>query len=236
MIGNLYLIPNTLGEVALLEVLPIAVKKKIEDIDIYIVESEKSARRFIKAICPDKSQEKLKLFTLNKFTESLEIPNYLNPCIEQGESIGLISDAGCPAVADPGSEVVRFAHEKKIRVVPMVGPSSILLAVMASGMNGQSFAFNGYLPIDKNERKSKLKQLEKRSFEMHQAQAFIETPYRNQRLLEELCRILHSETRVCLASNLTLSTEFIKTLSIHQWQKIKVDLHKRPTIFILQKD
>ena len=132
MIGNLYLIPNTLGEVALLEVLPIAVKKKIEDIDIYIVESEKSARRFIKAICPDKSQEKLKLFTLNKFTETLEIPNYLNPCIVQGESIGLISDAGCPAVADPGSEVVRLAHERNIKVVPIVGPSSILLAMMAS--------------------------------------------------------------------------------------------------------
>ena len=130
MIGNLYLIPNTLGEVALFEVLPIAVKKKIEDINIYIVESEKSARRFIKTICPDKSQKKLKLFTLNKFTETSEIPNYLNPCIEQGESIGLISDAGCPAVADPGSEVVRLAHERNIKVVPIVGPSSILLAMI----------------------------------------------------------------------------------------------------------
>ena len=236
MIGNLYLIPNTLGEVALLEVLPIAVKKKIEDIDIYIVESEKSARRFIKTICPDKSQEKLKLYTLNKFTETLEIPNYLKPCIEQGESIGLISDAGCPAVADPGSEVVRLAHERNIKVVPIVGPSSILLAMMASGMNGQNFAFNGYLPVDKNERKAILKKLEKRSFDHKQAQAFIETPYRNQKLLEDLCRILHPNTRICVACDLTLSSEYIKTLSAGEWLKNKVDLQKRPTIFVLQKD
>ena len=236
MIGNLYLIPNTLGEVALLEVLPIAVKKKIEDIDIYIVESEKSARRFIKTICPDKSQEKLKLYTLNKFTETLEIPNYLKPCIEQGESIGLISDAGCPAVADPGSEVVRLAHERNIKVVPIVGPSSILLAMMASGMNGQNFAFNGYLPVDKNERKAILKKLEKRSFDHKQAQAFIETPYRNQKLLKDLCRVLHPNTRICVACDLTLSSEYIKTLSAGEWLKNKVDLQKRPTIFVLQKD
>ena len=236
MIGKLYLIPNTLGEVALLEVLPIAVKKKIEDIDIYIVESEKSARRFIKTICPDKSQKKLKLFTLNKFTETSEIPNYLNPCIEQGESIGLISDAGCPAVADPGSEVVRLAHERNIKVVPIVGPSSILLAMMASGMNGQNFAFNGYLPIDKNERKAMLKKLEKRSFDHKQAQAFIETPYRNQKLLKDLCRILHPNTRICVACDLTLSSEYIKTQSAGEWLKNEVDLHKRPTIFVLQKD
>ena len=131
---------------------------------------------------------------------------------------------------------MRLAHEKNIRVIPMVGPSSILLAVMASGMNGQCFAFNGYLPIDKNERKSKLKQLEKRSFEAQQAQAFIETPYRNQKLLEDLCRILNSNTRLCVASDLTLSSQFIKTLAVHQWQKIKVDLHKRPAIFIIQRD
>ena len=236
MIGNLYLIPNTLGKVALLEVLPIAVKKKIEDINIYIVESEKSARRFIKTICPDKSQEKLKLFTLNKFTETFEITNYLNPCIEQGESIGLISDAGCPAIADPGSEVVRMAHERNIKVVPIVGPSSILLAMMASGMNGQNFAFNGYLPIDKNERKAMLKKLEKRSFDHKQAQAFIETPYRNQKLLEDLCRVLHPNTRICVACDLTLSSEYIKTQSAGEWLKNKVDLHKRPTIFVLQKD
>ena len=236
MIGNLYLIPNTLGKVALFEVLPIAVKKKIEGINIYIVESEKSARRFIKTICPDKSQEKLKLFTLNKFTETLDIQNYLDPCIEQGESIGLISDAGCPAVADPGSEVVRLAHERNIKVVPIVGPSSILLAMMASGMNGQNFAFNGYLPIDKNERKAMLKKLEKRSFDHKQAQAFIETPYRNQNLLEDLCRVLHPNTRICVACDLTLSSEYIKTLSAREWLNNKVDLHKRPAIFVLQKD
>lgn len=236
MKGELYLIPNTLGEVALFEVLPITVKKKIEEIDIYIVESEKSARRFIKAICPNKSQERIKLFTLNKFTESMEIPNFLIPCTEQKKSIGLISDAGCPAIADPGSEVVRLAHERNIKVIPIVGPSSILMAMMASGMNGQNFAFNGYLPIEKNKRKSKLKQLEKRSFDLKQAQAFIETPYRNQKLLEDLCSVLHSDTRICIACDLTLSSEHIKTLSAVEWQKNKVNLHKRPTIFILQKD
>ena len=148
----------------------------------------------------------------------------------------MISDAGCPAVADPGSEVVRLAHERNIKVVPIVGPSSILLAMMASGMNGQNFAFNGYLPIDKNERKAMLKKLEKRSFDHKQAQAFIETPYRNQNLLEDLCRVLHPNTRICVACDLTLSSEYIKTLSAGEWLKNKVDLHKRPTIFVLQKD
>ena len=132
--------------------------------------------------------------------------------------------------------MVRLAHERNIKVIPIVGPSSILMAMMASGMNGQNFAFNGYLPIEKNKRKSKLKQLEKRSFNLKQAQAFIETPYRNQKLLEDLCNVLHPDTRICVACDLTLSTEYIKTLSAVEWQKSKVNLHKRPTIFILQKD
>ena len=235
MTGTLYLIPTTIGDVSTLEVIPIAIKKRIEEINIYIVESEKSARRFINTVCPNKSQDKLTFFLLNKFTDNSQIPNYLNPC-DKGQSIGLLSDAGCPAIADPGSDVIRLAHEKKIRVAPMVGPSSILLAFMASGMNGQNFAFNGYLPIDKNERKRKLKQLEKYSFEAQQAQAFIETPYRNERLFEDIRRILHSKTRLCIACDLTLSTELIKTLTVQQWQKVKVDLHKRPAIFIIQRD
>ena len=148
----------------------------------------------------------------------------------------MISDAGCPAVADPGSEVVRLAHERNIKVVPIVGPSSVLLAIMVSGMNGQNFAFNGYLPIDKKERKAKLKQLEKLSFDIKQAQAFIETPYRNQKLLENLCRVLHPNTRICVACDLTLSSEYIKTLYAAEWLKNKVNLHKRPTIFVIQKD
>ena len=171
---------------------------------------------------------------MNKFTNPSEIPAYLQPC-KQGISIGLISDAGCPGVADPGAEVVRLAHENNIQVVPLVGPSSILLAMMSSGMNGQNFAFNGYLPIDKAERKTKLKQLEKRSSEEQQAQLFIETPYRNQKLLEDMCRILHPNTRICLACDLTLQSEYIKTQTA-LLENTSVDFHKRPTLFIIQKD
>lgn len=235
MLGKLYLIPSTLGDVAPLEVMPISVKKVIEDVDIFIVENEKTARRFIKSICPNKTQSRLKLFSLNKFTDPAEIPNYLIPC-QAGQSIGLISDAGCPGIADPGAEVVRLAHKEHIQVIPFVGPSSILLAMMSSGMNGQNFAFNGYLPIDKTERKSKIKQLEKRSFIEKQAQLFIETPYRNDNLLKDLCQILYPDTRICVACDLTLSTEFIKTKSAREWKNTPTDLHKRPTIFILQKD
>lgn len=235
MIGKLYLIPNTLGDVPPLETMPISIKKTIEDLDIYIVENEKSARRFIKAISASKLQSDLKLFSLNKFTDPSEIPAFLQPC-SQGISVGLISEAGCPSVADPGAEVVRLAHHNNIQVVPLVGPSSILLAMMGSGMNGQNFAFNGYLPIDKAERKTKLKQLEKRSFEEQQAQLFIETPYRNQNLLEDMCRILHPNTRICLACDLTLKSEYIKTQTAQAWKNTKVDFHKRPTLFIIQKD
>lgn len=233
--GKLYLIPSTLGDMAPLEVLPISVKKIIEQIDIFIVENEKAARRFIKSICPNKAQSSLILFPLNKFTDAAEIPSYIRPC-EDGKSVGLLSDAGCPGVADPGSEVVKLAHNKQIQVVPLVGPSSVLLAMMASGMNGQNFAFNGYLPIDNSARKSKIKQLEKRAFEEKQAQLFIETPYRNEKMLSDLCRYLNPNTRVCVACDLTLNTELIQTKTAQDWKLSTVGLHKRPTIFIIQKD
>ena len=235
MNGKLYLIPSTLGDVPPLETMPLSIKRTIEEIDIYIVENEKSARRYIKSVSTTKLQSSLRLFPLNKFTNPSEIPAYLQPC-KEGISIGLISDAGCPGVADPGAEVVRLAHENNIQVFPLVGPSSILLAMMSSGMNGQNFAFNGYLPIDKAERKTKLKQLEKRSFEEHQAQLFIETPYRNQKLLEDMCRILHPNTRICLACDLTLQSEYIKTQTALAWKNTTIDFHKRPTIFIIQKE
>lgn len=235
MTGKLYLIPSTLGDMPPLEVVPISVKKVIEEIDIFIVENEKAARRFIKSICPNKVQSRLTLFPLNKFTDPSEIPTYIGSC-ENGESVGLLSDAGCPGVADPGSEVVKLAHEKQIQVVPLVGPSSILLAMMGSGMNGQNFAFNGYLPIDSSARKSKIKQLEKRAFEEQQAQLFIETPYRNEKMLLDLCRYLNPNTRVCIACDLTLNSEVIQTKTAQEWKKSRVDLHKRPTIFVIQKD
>jgi 16S rRNA (cytidine1402-2'-O)-methyltransferase len=233
-IGRLFLIPSRLGDQPPLEVLPLSIRKKIDEIHTYIVENEKVTRRFIKKIVPSKDQASLQFFLLNKFTQSIEIPEFLEPCL-RGEDIGLITDAGCPGVADPGAQVVELAHEKNIRVVPLVGPSSILLALMASGMNGQSFSFNGYLPIDKNECKTKIKFLEKRSLEENQSQLFIETPYRNNQLLDTFLKTLHPQTKLTVACDLTLETEFVKTLSINDWKKIQLDLHKRPCIFVFQK-
>ncbi|GAB2776082.1 SAM-dependent methyltransferase [Salinimicrobium soli] len=233
--GKLYLLPTTLGDNDPLDVLPASVQKQIERIDTFIVENEKTARKAIKKLVPTKSQPSLKLFVLNKHTDPAEIPTFLTPC-KNGEDVGLLSEAGCPGVADPGADVVRIAHQENIKVVPMVGPSSILLAMMSSGMNGQSFAFNGYLPIDKAARKSEIRNLERLSLEKGQAQLFIETPYRNNKMLEDLVQNLHPATRVCIACDITLATEYIVTKPISEWAKTKVDLHKRPTIFILQKD
>lgn len=233
--GKLYLIPTTLGESNPIDVLPLTVKKHVELIDHYIAENEKTARRAIKKLVPQKKQQILKFKTLNKFTEITEIPNFLDAC-KEGFDMGLISEAGVPGVADPGAEIVKLAHQNGIQVVPLVGPSSILLAMMGSGMNGQSFSFNGYLPIDKKEKKQELKNLERISSEKNMAQVFIETPYRNNKLLEDLLQILHPTTRLCIACDLTLPTEFILSLSINEWKQKKVDLHKRPTIFVLQKD
>lgn len=232
--GKLYLIPTTLGDNEPLEVLPISVKQIIEQTDTYIVENEKTARRFIKRITPNKSQPSLNIFHLNKFTDASELPDFLSPCLN-GTNIGLLSEAGCPGVADPGADIVKLAHQKNIKVVPLVGPSSILMAIMSSGMNGQSFAFNGYLPIDKGERKSEIKRLERLSFEHNQSQLFIETPYRNNKMLEDLCHTLEKNTEISIACDITLSTEFIKTQTANEWKKNIVDLHKRPTIFIIHK-
>ncbi|WP_299902263.1 SAM-dependent methyltransferase [uncultured Aquimarina sp.] len=233
--GKLYLIPTRLGDDVPLEVLPISIKKVLEQVNHYIVENEKPARRFIKKVSPSKSQRSLIIHSVNKYTDATEIPNYLAPCLN-GESIGLLSDAGCPGIADPGAEVVRLAHEKGIQVTPLVGPSSIFLAMMSSGMNGQNFCFNGYLPIDKADRKSTIKSLEKNSLEKNQAQIFIETPYRNDKMLADLTAILNPNTRLCIASDITLTTEYIRTKTVEEWRKEQIELHKKPTIFIIQRD
>ncbi|SRX55598.1 Ribosomal RNA small subunit methyltransferase I [Aequorivita sp. CIP111184] len=222
-----------MGDVPALAVLPITVKTSIEKIDHYIVEHEKNARRFIKSIVPEKQQSTLKIQEINKFTLEEEISPMLNPCLD-GFDVGVISDAGCPGIADPGARAVHYAHEKGIKVVPLVGPSSILLAMMASGFNGQNFAFNGYLPIDKGERKAELKRLEKLSKDFDQSQLFIETPYRNNQMLQSLTENLSAQTKICVACDITLPSEFIKTAPAELWKKIKVDLHKRPTLFIIQ--
>ena len=232
--GKLYLIPTTLGENNPDDVLPQTVKRVIDFIGTYIVENEKTARKFIKAIHPEKVQADLKISLLNKRTEATEHKAMLSPCLN-GENIGLMSEAGCPGVADPGAVIVKLAHENGIQVVPLVGPSSILLAMMASGMNGQSFAFNGYLPIDKSEKKSALKSFENLSNSKNQSQIFIETPYRNNKLMEDLVQTLQPNTLLCIAADITLPTEYIKTLRVADWKKTKVDLHNRPTIFIIHK-
>lgn len=233
-LGKLYLIPTTLGEMNPEDVLPQTIKRSIDFIDHYIVENEKTARRFIKSVHPEKKQPDLKISVLNKHTEVHEHQKFIKPLLS-GLNVGLMSEAGCPGVADPGAVIVKLAHEKGIQVVPLVGPSSILLAVMASGMNGQSFAFNGYLPIDKGEKKSALKNFEKISFEKNQSQLFIETPYRNNKLLEDILNTLQPNTNLCIACDITLPTEFIKTLAVKDWKKQKVDLQNRPSIFIIHK-
>ncbi len=232
--GTLYLIPTTLGENEPLEVLPMSVKKTIEQVNYYIVENEKSARRFIKKISPRKSQSSLHLYILDRFTDEIESQHYLDVCFE-GADVGLLSEAGVPAVADPGAIVVQMAHHKNIKVKPLVGPSSIIMAMMGSGLNGMNFAFNGYLPIDNVERKKSIKQLERVSFEKDQSQLFIETPYRNEKMFSVLKQTLSINTFLCLAVDITLSTEDIRTMSIEEWKHIKIDLHKRPAIFIIHK-
>lgn len=234
MIGKLYLIPTTLGETEPLEVMPLSVKKVVEQIDYYIVENEKSARRFIKKITPKKQQQSLHIMLLDKYADELETRKYLDVCL-QGVNVGLLSEAGVPAVADPGASIVKLAHQKNIQVVPLVGPSSILMAIMSSGMNGQNFAFNGYLPIDKGDRKRAIKELEKISKDKNQSQIFIETPYRNEKMFADLKTTLAPTTHLCIAADITLPSEYIKTMMIKDWKHQQPDLHKKPAIFIIQK-
>ena len=233
-LGKLYLIPTTLGEMNADDVLPQTIKRTIDFIDFYIVENEKTARKSIKMVHTEKKQSELKLFLLNKHTDTKAHLDFIKPLLE-GHNVGLMSEAGCPGVADPGAVIVKIAHEKGIQVIPLVGPSSILLALMASGMNGQSFTFNGYLPIDKSEKKQALKSLEKLSFDKNQSQLFIETPYRNNKLLEDILQTLQPNTLLCIACDITLPTEYIKTMTVNLWKKQKVDLHNRPCIFIIHK-
>ncbi|MBQ9101367.1 MAG: SAM-dependent methyltransferase [Paludibacteraceae bacterium] len=229
----LYLIPNTLGECETSNVLPainIAIIRKIKH---FIVEDVRTARRFLKKVDSNINIDELQFYTLNKHTSPNELSSYLEP-LEKGFDMGVISEAGCPAIADPGAEVVKMAQTKNLKVVPLVGPSSILLGLMASGFNGQSFAFVGYLPIQGNERTQRIKQLEKRAKTENQSQIFIETPYRNQKLLSEILSTCQGNTKLCIACDITLESEYIKTKSINEWKKSALpDLNKRPSIFIL---
>jgi len=234
MLTSLFLIPATLGETEVDRVLPSYNREIILQIKYFIVENVRSARRFLKKTDNSINIDELSFFELNKHTSSETISSFLNP-IAEGYSIGVISEAGCPAIADPGAEVVAMAQRKNIPVVPLVGPSSILMSLMASGFNGQSFAFHGYLPIDSNERISKLKSLEQRIYAENQTQLFIETPYRNQKLLEDILKICKPSTKLCIAADISCEGEYIKTKTIQEWKKQLPDLDKRPCIFLMYK-
>lgn len=234
MQASLFLIPVTLGETSIEQVLPSYNREVILGIKHFIVENVRTARRFLKKTDADINIDELTFYELNKHTKSEQIENYLDP-IAQGQHVGIISEAGCPAIADPGADIVAIAQHKGYNVIPLVGPSSILLALMASGFNGQSFAFHGYLPIDGSERSRKIKQLEQRIYNEHQTQLFIETPYRNIKLAEDIIRNCSPSTKLCIAMNITCEDEYIKTKSVKEWQKQLPDMDKKPCIFLLYK-
>lgn len=230
----LYLIPVTLGDTTIERVLPAYNKAVIQGIRHFIVEDIRSARRFLKKVDSSIDIDALTFYPLNKHTPMEAVASYLQP-LQKGEPMGVISEAGCPAVADPGADVVAIAQQKGLKVVPLVGPSSILLSVMGSGFNGQSFAFNGYLPIEPSERAKKLKLLEQRVYTEHQTQLFIETPYRNNKMLEDILHNCRPQTKLCIAANVTCEDEYICTRTIKEWKGKLPDLNKIPCIFLLYK-
>lgn len=232
--AKLYLIPTTLGDTSIERVLPPDLTRLISSVPVFIVENIRTARRFLKKVNPAIVIDDLIFFELNQHTEKKEIVRYLEPN-QKGLDIGIISEAGCPGVADPGAEVVKIAHSKNIQVVPLVGPSSILLALMASGMSGQNFAFNGYLPIKNPEKSQQIKMLEKRMQTEGQTQIFIEAPYRNAQLLDELLKNCDPQTMLCIAADITLDTEFIRSKPVSYWKTNVPDIQKRPAIFMIGK-
>lgn len=230
--GTLYLVPVPLAENAASKSFTLYLTDTINSIREYIVENEKTARRFLKEAGLKIPQSELIIHDYGKHSRDNDINSFFKG-LTAGNDVGLMSEAGCPGVADPGSDIVAEAHKRGIKVVPLVGPSSILLAVMASGFNGQSFTFHGYLPIDKNERAKKIKELESMATRFNQTQLFIETPFRNNPMLEEILRSCSPNTRLCIACDLTAADEFVQTKTIAAWRQKVPDLHKRPTIFLL---
>ncbi len=234
--GTLYLIPNVLGNEDVATI-PAYVQQLLPQIDVYIVESVRNARRYLVKLGikkMGKTIDELTFLELDKHQKEQGFSHYLKAAV-QGKNIGLLSDAGCPAVADPGAVIVFLAHEKGIPVMPLVGPSSILLALMGSGLGGQNFAFTGYLPIKKPERLKRIAHLEKRALNERQTQLFMEAPYRNNHLFADVLSTCNNNTQLCVAANISLPNQFIKTQSIRQWRKDIPELHKQPTIFVLGK-
>ncbi len=233
--GTLYLIPVTLGDTSIEQVLPSYNHDIIVGIKHFIVENIRSARRFLKKVEKSIDIDELTFYELNRHTDRNFIAKYLEP-IKQGKNVGIISEAGCPAIADPGADVVSIAQQREIKVVPLVGPSSIIMSVMASGFNGQSFAFNGYLPVEVPQRIKSLKKLENKVWNEDQTQLFIETPYRNAKMFETIIKNLKPNTKLCIAAGITCQEEYIKTQTIAQWKKEKLpDLAKIPAIFVIGK-
>lgn len=231
---TLYLIPVTLGDTEIDHVIPPHNTEIVSRLRHFIVENVRSARRFLKKCNPEIDIDALTFYELNKHTDKTQIASYLLP-MQSGNSMGIISEAGCPAVADPGADVVAIAQKKCYNVVPLVGPSSMLMALMASGFNGQSFAFHGYLPIDAEARTRKIKRFEARAYEEDQTQLFIETPYRNNKLAEEFLKTCKPHTLLCIAMNISLDDEYIVTQPIKSWKGKLPDMHKKPCVFLIYR-
>ncbi|MDX5421508.1 MAG: SAM-dependent methyltransferase [Hymenobacteraceae bacterium] len=234
--GTLYLIPTILAEGTQDQVISPQVKDTVSNLTYFIVENLRTARRYVKSICPELVIEQLTFVQVDKDASLAQVQASLKPLLEQGIDAGIISEAGCPGVADPGAEVVKHAHQKGIKVVPFAGPSAILLSLMASGFSGQQFAFHGYLPIEKRDRLQALRNLEKEMLQRNQTQIFMETPYRNNKLLEDLLSTLHPDTRLCIAANITSPEhEFIQTKTVQQWRGKLPDIHKQPAVFLIYR-
>lgn len=235
MPAALYLIPVTLGETSIEQVLPPYNHEVIMGIRHFVVENIRSARRFLRQTDKAFPIDDCTFFEMGKHADEKQFSQYLQP-LREGKPVGVISEAGCPAVADPGADIVRIAQREGLRVVPLVGPNSMIMAVMSSGLGGQSFAFNGYLPVDASDRAKRLKALESRAWTEGQTQLFIETPYRNEKMFQSLVSTLRPQTRLCIAAGITTADEYIRTLPISEWKKTKLpDLSKIPAIFLINK-
>ncbi len=232
MKGTLYLVPNTLGNPDTSATIPGGITEIVNGISLFIVENLRNARRYLKSLNREINIDSLTFFELNEHTPAAEIPGFLNQ-VEKGADAAVISEAGVPGVADPGAAVVRVAHEKGIRVIPLTGPSSILLALMASGLNGQSFCFHGYLPVKRPERIKKIREIEQSVLSLGETQLFIEAPYRNDALLADILECCSNSTLLCIAADITLESEFIFTRTVEAWKKKKPVLHKRPVLFLI---
>lgn len=230
--GTLFLIPTTLGATALGAVVPAEVQSRARALEYFVAENPKTARAYLKQVGTAQPLQQLHIATLNQHTPEAAIAGLAAPLLA-GHDVGVMSEAGCPGIADPGAQLVLYAHQRGIRVVPLVGPSSILLALMASGLNGQSFVFHGYLPVAEAERERALRELEKQSRRLAQTQIFIETPYRNQKLLASIVAICAGSSLLCVAADLTLPSEDIRTMTVAAWKKHPPQLERRPALFLL---